>query len=256
MAQLENIMRLSIIGSGDWDTRLITIFDELKGVHLVYGSPDHSPWSGKGFHLTEDIGKILLESDAVVIASVTSTRYKHVMEALEAGCHVWIEPPMAFNAKDAYELVKIANEKNLLLFVGHQLCYASLLTSMLPFGSDRDIIRSVKGIHKRRYIKGPEVNPLWILGSDMVALQVYLGLPVSKFTLDVDGHASEDEYRLEVEFKNGFIFTWDIWKNEEDLLTEAAKAFLSSIETKDHFARTDGEHGLEVVRALEFFGQV
>jgi hypothetical protein len=278
MAQLENIMKLSIIGSGDWDTKLIEVFDALggehvfyssyehrlqkvtqppigPGVHLIYGNSDHSPWSVKGFHLTEDIGKILSESDAVVIASVISDRYKYAHEALEAGCHVWIEPPMAFNAKDAYGLVKSANEKDKLLFVGHRLCYSSLLASMLPFGADRDIIRSVEGIHKRRYIKGPEVNPLWLLGTDMVALQVYLGLPFSKFMLDIDSHAREDEYRVEVEFKNGFIFTWDILKNEEDLLTEAAKAFLISIETKDHYARTDGEHGLEVVRALEFFGQ-
>ena len=244
---MEAVMKLSIIGSGDWDTNLIILFADAPGVHRIYGSPDNSPWTEQGYVLTECLESILTESDAVVIASVPESRYKHISEALDHDCHVWIEPPFCSNAKDAYDLVRKANEKGKLLFINHPFCYSSMLSSFLPFGAERDIVKQVRASYR---VKAPLLKAM--LKSRMIALLVYLGLPLSKFELQVAKGVSLEICLFEVEYKNGFIFQWDIAKDSESCQIEARRAFLSAIETQDHFCRTDGEHGLEVMRIMEF----
>jgi len=244
---MEATMKLSIIGSGDWDTNLIMLFAYAPGVHRIYGSPDNSLWTDQGFILTECLESILAESEAVVIASIPESRYKHISEALDHDCHVWIEPPFCSNAKEAYDLVRMANEKGKLLFINHPFCYSSMLASFLPFGAERDIVQQVRA----SYATQPSF-PEAMLKSRMIALLVYLGLPFSKFELQVVTGASPEVCLFEVEYKNGFTFQWDILKNRESCQIEARAAFLSAIETEDHFCRTDGEHGLEVMRIMEF----
>ncbi|MDP8245514.1 MAG: Gfo/Idh/MocA family oxidoreductase [Candidatus Hinthialibacter antarcticus] len=59
--------------------------------------------------------------DAVIIAAPTPFHFFHVRNALEAGKHVYVETPLARDAKEGEELVKLANQKGLTLTVGHSL---------------------------------------------------------------------------------------------------------------------------------------
>ncbi|MET0546012.1 MAG: Gfo/Idh/MocA family oxidoreductase [Caulobacterales bacterium] len=63
---------------------------------------------------------LIAEVEALIIASPATTHYAFALQALEAGCHVYVEKPLAEYAKDAEALVRLADEKGLVLQVGHQ----------------------------------------------------------------------------------------------------------------------------------------
>lgn len=63
--------------------------------------------------------------DAVIIATPHTTHFELVRAALLAGKHVLVEKPLTTTAEDAWELVRIARERDLLLCVGATYQYAN-----------------------------------------------------------------------------------------------------------------------------------
>ena len=59
--------------------------------------------------------------DAVCISTYPDTHYPFVKQALEAGCHVFTEKPLAETAEQCRELVELAREKGKALAVGYIL---------------------------------------------------------------------------------------------------------------------------------------
>ena len=70
-----------------------------------------------------DFGDALAEAapDAVGIASFTESHVPYATAALEAGCHVFVEKPLAARLGEAEALVALAAEKQLALVVGYIL---------------------------------------------------------------------------------------------------------------------------------------
>ena len=59
-------------------------------------------------------------SDAVIIACPATWHAETVRKALQAGCHVLVEKPLALTGAEAQALAALAGEKELILQVGHQ----------------------------------------------------------------------------------------------------------------------------------------
>ncbi|MGI9597576.1 MAG: Gfo/Idh/MocA family oxidoreductase [Acidimicrobiales bacterium] len=59
--------------------------------------------------------------DAVAIASFTETHVPYTTAALEAGCHVFVEKPLAASVAEAQGLVDLAADRSLVLVVGYIL---------------------------------------------------------------------------------------------------------------------------------------
>lgn len=57
--------------------------------------------------------------DAVIIATPHTLHYGHAVQALEAGCHVFLEKPMTTSSKDAYRLAEKAKEAGKVVAVGY-----------------------------------------------------------------------------------------------------------------------------------------
>jgi len=72
---------------------------------------------------TNDYGQALseLKPDAVCISTYPDTHYPFAKMALEAGCHVFTEKPLAENTVQCRELVELARSKNKALAVGYIL---------------------------------------------------------------------------------------------------------------------------------------
>ena len=70
-----------------------------------------------------DYGQALseLKPDAVCISTYPDTHYPFAKMALEAGCHVFTEKPLAESAEQCGELVELARSKNKALVVGYIL---------------------------------------------------------------------------------------------------------------------------------------
>jgi predicted dehydrogenase len=61
------------------------------------------------------------QPDAVCIATYLDTHYTYTRKALEAGCHVFVEKPLAKTVEEAAELIALAEERRLKLVVGYVL---------------------------------------------------------------------------------------------------------------------------------------
>jgi predicted dehydrogenase len=73
-----------------------------------------------GAKVFDDLGQFLDEVDIVSIASPASTHFEIAVAALARGLHVYVEKPLADDARQARQLVKAANAAGVVLACGHQ----------------------------------------------------------------------------------------------------------------------------------------
>jgi predicted dehydrogenase len=118
-------VRVGVIGAGWWATT--NHIPELKkrgdvelvsvcrlGQDLLQKIKDEFGFA----HATEDYHELVnLGLDAVIVSSPHYLHYDHAKAALEKGLHVMIEKPMTLDKDQAWELVRIAKEKNLHLII-------------------------------------------------------------------------------------------------------------------------------------------
>src|SRR5690554_2378063 len=121
-------VQVAVLGAGQWGSNLIRTFYELGALAAV-AEPDalrrsrvaeHHP-DVRTLSRPEDVWS--LPVPAVAIATPAPTHFKLAREALEAGKHVFVERPLTLTARDAEELVRIAEERGRTLMVGHLLLY-------------------------------------------------------------------------------------------------------------------------------------
>lgn len=118
-------VRLGFIGAGWWATwNHMPILAkqpdvELVGVCRLGQTMLQTVKENFGFAFaSEDYRELLAqELDGVVVTSPHHLHYEHAKAALEAGCHVMVEKPMTLNAGQAWELVNLAQQKNLQILV-------------------------------------------------------------------------------------------------------------------------------------------
>jgi predicted dehydrogenase len=67
--------------------------------------------------------------DALAIFTPHVAHYRPTMDALQAGCHVFVEKPLSTNPQEAVDIVTVARGRNLAVAVGHQyrLCPSLVL---------------------------------------------------------------------------------------------------------------------------------
>ena len=67
----------------------------------------------------DNLDDLLSRCDAVSICTPTSTHYSVAKQALNLGCHVFIEKPITTNIDEAEKLILLSNNNNKLIQVGH-----------------------------------------------------------------------------------------------------------------------------------------
>ncbi len=117
--------RLGVIGGGWWaTTNHIPLFKSRRDVELVsvcgldesvnrrIASDFDIP------HTTKDYRETLKQGlDGVLVATPHRFHAEHAIAALETGCHVIVEKPMATRTADARQIVRVAKEKKRHLMV-------------------------------------------------------------------------------------------------------------------------------------------
>lgn len=125
------IVRIAQVGVGYWGQNLLRNFAALPGVELVRACDQRPEILNKLSRQYPDLKtttayEALLEDDginAVVIATETPQHYGMAAAALKAGKHVFVEKPMTQTVEEAEELVRLAEEHDRRLMVGHLLLY-------------------------------------------------------------------------------------------------------------------------------------
>lgn len=141
---MEDRVNIAVIGAGYWGKRVIEEYDRLakttKDVSLAMicdVADSNLRQCSQIFQVSsERLAKHYKSAvhsrdvDAVHVCTPNETHYAICKEALNAGKHVLLEKPMALQAKQAWELVDIAESSGLCLQVGHIYRFNNALKMM------------------------------------------------------------------------------------------------------------------------------
>lgn len=169
--------RVAVIGCGYWGKNLVRNFNQLGSLAMVC---DTTP-AGRAAASTlapqtpieEDVQAALTSAAAgVVIATPAETHYDLARRGLEAGKDVFVEKPLALTPEQGARLVKLAEDRGLILMVGHVLEYHPAILRL------QELIREgalgkVQYIYSNRLSLGKvrrEENILWSFAPHDVAI--------------------------------------------------------------------------------------
>ncbi len=164
-----NLPGVAVIGCGYWGKNLIRNFQELGALKLIC---DKNEFDLNRFQETYPevetclaLNELLAKNNikGVVIATPAETHYTIARELLLAGKHVFVEKPFVLDEADAQELTQIAEQKDLVLMVGHVLQYHPVFMRLKQMADQGELGR-INYIYSNRLNLGKirrEENILW-----------------------------------------------------------------------------------------------
>lgn len=177
-------VRVGVVGFGYWGPNLVRNVDRLADAELAVVC-DMLPANIERLHsmfphvpTTPDLSAALsdYDLDAVIIATPAPTHHDVARQVLEAGKHCYVEKPLTLTSADAEDLIKLADERDLVLMVGHLMVYHSAVNYI------KDIIDSgelgdVLYLYAQRLNLGKvrkQENAFWSLAPHDVSIVLYL----------------------------------------------------------------------------------
>lgn len=212
-------MKVAVIGVGYWGPNLIRNFlslDEVENVIAVDRDESQLSKMAKrftGIETATDYNEILLRDDVQIVAIATpvSTHFEIAKKSLLAGKHCWIEKPMTESSAEAQELIELADQKNLKIFVDHTFIYTGAVRKMKEIiTSGRlgelyyfDSVRVNLGLFQH------DVNVIWDLAPHDLSIMDYLlerkAIAVSAIGSCHVGNGLEDIAYLTLMFENNLM---------------------------------------------------
>ena len=150
-----NEVKVAVVGCGMWGRNLIRNFYNLESLYSVCDMDSEALHAiSSQYNDVKSVNNFdeILETEeikGVVIATPSHTHYPLVKKALEAGKNVYVEKPIATNSQEAKELTEIAEEKGLVLMVGHLLLYHPAVTRMKTLIKD-GVLGDIKYVQSDR----------------------------------------------------------------------------------------------------------
>jgi predicted dehydrogenase len=179
-------IRMAVVGCGYWginhvrvvfempETELVAVCDSdvkrLREIKERY--PNVSIFSDVRTMIDAVGGTI----DAAIVATTATQHYQVARPLLEAGKHVLIEKPITTDVAEAFELVRLANEANVRLMVGHIFLFNSGIEKV-KFYVTLGELGQIHYLYAHRTNLGPvrtDVNALWDLATHDIAIFNYL----------------------------------------------------------------------------------
>jgi predicted dehydrogenase len=175
---------IGVIGSGYWGPNLLRNFAENESARLRWICDlDEKRLSAMGRRYpatstTRDYQELISdpELDAIAVVTPVATHFQIARDALRAGKHVLVEKPLTATARDAEELIELAERNRLTLMVDHTFVYTGAVRKMkeiLTNGELGDLlyfdsIRINLGLFQR------DINVLWDLAPHDLSIMDYL----------------------------------------------------------------------------------
>ena len=160
---------IAVVGSGYWGKNLVRNFDALGVLKLIC---DKNEILLKGFQeqypdvsVCMALSEVLNNSDikGVVVATPAETHFRLAREALLAGKNVYVEKPLVLDEDEARELIALAEDRGLILMVGHLLQYHPVFVRLKELAASGELGR-INYIYSNRLNLGKirrEENALW-----------------------------------------------------------------------------------------------
>ena len=213
------MLKAAVIGAGYWGPNLIRNFlahDDIEAVVACDRDEGRLAKMRKSFYGIETVADHTQaidrpDIDIVAIATPVSTHHEIAKRALLAGKHCFIEKPMTASVAEAEELIDLAEQKGLTLFVDHTFIYTGAVRKMKEIiTSGRlgdlyyfDSVRINLGLFQH------DVNVVWDLAPHDLSIMDYLlderPVAVSALGSCHVGNDLADIAYLTLEFANNLI---------------------------------------------------
>ncbi len=184
MTKAGNAVNVALIGCGYWGPNLARNFHQLERANLI-ACCDLDAERGRrlqrlypGLRVATDVSEILGDPqiEAVAIATPPRTHYALAKSALEAGKHVLVEKPLTMDSAQAMELHRLAEERGLVLMVGHVFEYNPAVRAIKRFIESGEI-GEVYYAYSTRVNLGrvqSDINALWSIAPHDISILIYL----------------------------------------------------------------------------------
>lgn len=183
------MIRIAVIGAGAWGFNHVRTFDRLPGCQLqVVVDREKQTLTRVAAHFRDvetqqDYASVVSRDDldAVVVATSAESHYEIAKAALLAGKHVLVEKPLVLNSEQGREIVQLAEEKDLVLAVGHLLLYhpaVEKLKELMQSGQLGDIYYLYSSRINLGKVRTAE-NALWSFAPHDISVMLHLidGMP-------------------------------------------------------------------------------
>src|SRR5436305_2964949 len=175
---------IGVIGCGYWGPNLLRNFAENEGAQLQWicdFDEDRLASMSRRYPMaqtTTDYGALVSDTslEAVAVVTPVATHYAIARELLRAGKHVLLEKPLAASAREAEELIDLAEKNKLTLMVDHTFIYTGAVRKMKELLSSGELgdllyfdsVRINLGLFQR------DINVLWDLAPHDLSIMDFL----------------------------------------------------------------------------------
>ncbi len=212
-------MKLAVIGCGYWGPNLVRNFIQSNKVDGIICCDLDSKRLDRMKTLYPSVEvltdyKDLLERpdlDAVAIATPVKTHHPIAKDFLLHGKHVLVEKPFTHSYETALELIKLAEEKKLILMVDHTFEYTAAVNKIKTIIENGELgkILYISCIRVNLGLFQPDINVVWDLAPHDISTILYV-IGETPVTVNCQGKAHfhpgiEDVATTTLNFKNGII---------------------------------------------------
>ena len=181
---------VGVVGCGYWGPKLIRNFQSIPGsdmqivADLRQDRLEHVKGLYPAVKTTTDYAALLASPVmAVVIATPVASHFRMAREALLHDKHVLIEKPMTSHSEEAEELIRLAQERQRVLMVGHTFEYNPAVEYLKSFiaqgGLGKVFYLSATRVNLGIFQK--DINVIWDLAPHDVSILLYiLGMKPSR----------------------------------------------------------------------------
>jgi len=175
---------IGVIGCGYWGPNLLRNFAENEGAQLRWicdVDEDRLASMSRRYPMaqtTTEYAALVSDPtlDAVAVVTPVATHFAIAKELLRAGKHVLLEKPLAATAREAEELIDLAETNGLSLMVDHTFIYTGAVRKMKELVSSGELgdllyfdsIRINLGLFQR------DINVLWDLAPHDLSIMDFL----------------------------------------------------------------------------------
>jgi UDP-2-acetamido-3-amino-2,3-dideoxy-glucuronate N-acetyltransferase len=180
--------RIAVFGCGFWGQNLVRNFHQLGALAMVCDLAEAGRAKAREISPTAEIvdnfeavlGRA--DIDAVVLATPAETHRGLAIRAMEAGKDVFVEKPMALDAKEGLEMKLVAEARRRVLMVGHLLEFHPAVLKLREIITTGTLGR-VNYIYSNRLNFGKirtEENALWSFAPHDIAviLRLFGAMPI------------------------------------------------------------------------------
>lgn len=233
--------KIAVIGYGMWGKNIVRNFYNLNVLDTVCDLDEETREKIKSLYpsinVISDMNEIANNPAITSVAVVTPshTHYGIVKKMLEAGKNVYVEKPISTVAQEAKDLMDLANEKGLVLMVGHLLLYhpaVNRLKMLVESGELGEVVYAQSDRLNVNYFKNDR-SVMWDLAPHDVSMISYVTGKNPVKVLSAVGCSTErnvvkDITHICIEFEDGVIgYISDSWitpQKHVTLLVRGTKA--------------------------------